>query len=94
MVFSGNPKAASPEAASFYQVAAVSLDMEGFFKKQVEECLELERQAFTAEDRAFWRQAADRWNEALRQSRTQAQTSKKAAGVRAARASFKYTAEA
>jgi len=74
-------------------VTAVSFDMEGFFKKQVEECRELERQAFTAEDRAFWRQAADRWQEQLRQAQTQGQTRKKTAPMRADRASFKYSAD-
>jgi glyoxylase-like metal-dependent hydrolase (beta-lactamase superfamily II) len=65
------------------------------FKKQVEECRELERQApVAAEDRAFWRQAADRWQEQLRQAQTQTQTRKKAAGKRADRSGFKYTAEA
>ena len=66
--------------------------MEEFFKRQVEECRELERQAVTAEDRAFWRQAIDRWQEQLRQ--TQTRTSKKAAAIRAGKASFKYSAEA
>jgi hypothetical protein len=69
--------------------AAVAFDMEDFFKKQVEECRELERQAVTADDRAFWRQAADRWQEQLRQ--TQTRTPKKAAPIRADKAAFKYT---
>jgi hypothetical protein len=66
--------------------------MEEFFKKQVEECCELEGQAVTAEDRAFWRQAANRWQEQLRQAQTR--TSKKAIAIRADKASFKYSAEA
>ena len=67
-------------------------DKREFFKKQIEECRELEGQAVTAEDRAFWRQSADRWQEQLRYAETQAQ--KKVAAVRAHRASFKYGAEA
>jgi hypothetical protein len=66
--------------------------MEEFFKKQMEECRELERQAVTTEDRAFWRQAADRWQEQLRQAQTR--TQKTAAAIRADKASFKYSAEA
>ncbi len=69
----------------------MSFDMEEFFKRQVEECRELERQAVTAEDHSFWRQAADRWQEQLRQA--QAQKRKKVAVIRADRASFKYSAE-
>jgi hypothetical protein len=55
-------------AASFYQVGAVPFDKEEFFKKQIEECRELERQAANADDRAFWRQAVGRWEEQLRQA--------------------------
>jgi hypothetical protein len=66
--------------------------MEEFFKRQVEECCELERQAVIAEDRAFWRQAANRWQEQLRQA--QNRTPRKAAAIRADKASFKYSAEA
>ncbi len=64
-------------------------DTEAFFKKKVEECRELEIQAVTAEDRAFWRQAASRWEEQLRQAL--AQTRKKASAKRAEKASFRYT---
>jgi hypothetical protein len=39
---------------------------EAFFKKQIEECRELERHAVNAEDRAFWAHAAGRWEEQLR----------------------------
>jgi hypothetical protein len=49
----------------------MSFDKEEFFKKQVEECRELERQAIKAEDQTFWRQTADRWEEQLRQAQTQ-----------------------
>ena len=56
------------EAASFYRGEAVPFDKEEFFKKQIEECRELERQAANAEDRAFWRQAVGRWEEQLRQA--------------------------
>jgi hypothetical protein len=37
-----------------------------FFKKQIEECRELEKHAVDEEDRAFWQQAAARWEEQLR----------------------------
>jgi hypothetical protein len=43
-----------------------SFDKEEFFKKQIEECRELESQAVSGEDRAFWRQAVGRWEEQLR----------------------------
>jgi hypothetical protein len=56
------------EAASFYQGQAVSFDWQEFFKAQIEECRELERQAVNGEDRAFWRQAVARWEEQLRQA--------------------------
>jgi hypothetical protein len=56
------------EAASFYRGEAVPFDKEEFFKKQIEECRELESQAVSAEDRAFWRQAVGRWEEQLRQA--------------------------
>jgi hypothetical protein len=46
----------------------VPFDKEDFFKKQIEECRELESQAVSAEDRAFWRQAVGRWEEQLRQA--------------------------
>jgi hypothetical protein len=51
----------------------VPLDKEEFFKKQIEECRKLERQALSAKDRAFWQQAAGRWKEQLRQAQ-EAQT--------------------
>jgi hypothetical protein len=56
------------EAASFYRGEAVPFDKEEFFKKQIEECRELESQAVSADDRAFWRQAVGRWEEQLRQA--------------------------
>lgn len=60
------------ETASLLSRArAVSFDKEEFFKKRVEDCRELERTAVNAEDRAFWRQAADRWQEQLRQADAQ-----------------------
>jgi hypothetical protein len=43
----------------------VSFDKQDFFKKQIEECRELESQATNAEDRAFWRQAVERWEQQL-----------------------------
>jgi hypothetical protein len=46
----------------------VSFDWQEFFKAQIEECRELERQAVNGEDRAFWRQAVARWEEQLRQA--------------------------
>jgi len=49
----------------------MSFDWEGFFKKQIEKCRELETRAINAEDRAFWRQAAERWEEQFRQAQTQ-----------------------
>ena len=48
-------------------------DKEDFFKKQIEDCREFERQALSAKDRAFWQQAAGRWKEQLRQAQ-EAQT--------------------
>jgi hypothetical protein len=59
------------EAASFYRGEAVPFDKEEFFKKQIEECRELESQAVSAEDRSFWRQAAGRWEQQLRQAQAQ-----------------------
>jgi hypothetical protein len=44
------------------------LDWQEFFKAQIEECRELERQAVNGEDRAFWRQAIARWEEQLPQA--------------------------
>jgi len=66
------------------------LTRKSFSKKQLEECREFKRQASTAEDRAFWLQAAERWQEQLRQAQTQ--TAKKA--TRPGKRSFKYSAEA
>jgi hypothetical protein len=54
----------------------VSFDWQEFFKQQIEECRELERHAINAEDRAFWRQAAGRWKQQLRQAE-QAQSGKR-----------------
>jgi hypothetical protein len=49
-------------------VSTVTFDKDEFFKKQIEECRELERQAANAEDRAFWQQAIGRWQDQLRQA--------------------------
>jgi hypothetical protein len=56
------------EAASFYRMRAVTFDKEVFFKKQIEDCRELERQAVSADDRSFWRQTVARWEAQLRQA--------------------------
>jgi hypothetical protein len=53
----------------------VPFDKEEFFKKQIEECRALERQALSTKDRAFWQQAAARWKEQLCQAQ-EAQTIK------------------
>jgi hypothetical protein len=37
------------------------------FQRQIEECRELARHAVNAADRAFWLQAAERWEGLLRQ---------------------------
>jgi hypothetical protein len=61
------PKSARPslgEAASSY---TVMLDKKVFFQRQIEECRELLRHAVNDEDRAFWQQAAERWEGTLRQ---------------------------
>jgi hypothetical protein len=70
----------------------MAFDKEEFFKKQLEECRELEQQSLNAEDRAFWRLAGERWQEQLRQAQSQAR--KKATTFRADKASFKYSTEA
>jgi hypothetical protein len=46
----------------------VSFHKEDFFKKQIEECRELEKRAANAADRDLWRQAAARWEEQLRRA--------------------------
>jgi hypothetical protein len=51
-------------------------DWQEFFKKQIKECRELQRQAINAQDRTFWRQAAERWEEQLRQAQ-QAQSGRR-----------------
>jgi hypothetical protein len=43
------------------------LDKEVFFSRQIEECQELARHSVNAEDRAFWLQAAERWEVLLKQ---------------------------
>jgi hypothetical protein len=43
------------------------LDKKVFFQRQIEECRELLRHAVNAEDRAFWLQAAERWEGLLKQ---------------------------
>ena len=45
------------------------LDKKIFFQRQIEECRELARHAVNAEDRAFWLQAAERWEGLLKQIR-------------------------
>jgi hypothetical protein len=49
----------------------VPFDKEAFFQKQIEECRALERQALSMKDRAFWQQAAGRWEQQLRQAQAQ-----------------------
>jgi hypothetical protein len=43
------------------------LDKSVFFQRQIEECQELARHAVNAQDRAFWLQAAERWEALLKQ---------------------------
>jgi hypothetical protein len=52
----------------FIEVKPCHSAKKNFSKKQIEECRELESQAASAEDRAFWRQAVGRWEEQLRQA--------------------------
>jgi len=52
----------------------VRFDWQEFFRKQIEECRELERHAVNAEDRAFWQLATKRWGEQLRQAEAQIRT--------------------
>ena len=42
------------------------LDREIFFQRQAEECRELARWAVNEDDRAFWQQTAERWEEQIR----------------------------
>jgi hypothetical protein len=53
------------------QAHAMPFDRQEFFRKQIEECRELERHAVTAEDRAFWQQTTKRWEEQLRLAESQ-----------------------
>jgi hypothetical protein len=53
----------------------VPFDKEALFQKQIEECRALEGEALSTKDRAFWQQAAGRWEQQLRQA--QAQTRKR-----------------
>ena len=46
-------------------------DLQDFFRKQIEECRELEGHAVSAEDRAFWQQTIKRWEEQLRHAEGQ-----------------------
>jgi hypothetical protein len=46
-------------------------DWQEFFRRQIEECRELERHAVNAEDRAFWHQTTKRWEEQLRLAEAQ-----------------------
>jgi hypothetical protein len=62
-------RASLEEDGLFVRYTGMSFDIEEFFKKQIEECRELESQAVSAEDRAFWRQAVGRWEEQLRQAK-------------------------
>jgi hypothetical protein len=52
------------EIASLLSLEVLALDR--FVKRQIEECRELARHAVDEEDRAFWQQAAARWEEQLR----------------------------
>jgi len=52
------------EAASSY---TAMLDKSVFLQRQIEECRELLRHAVNDEDRAFWQEAAARWESQLRQ---------------------------
>jgi hypothetical protein len=45
------------------------IDKKLFFQRQIEECRELARHAVDAEDRAFWLQAAERWEGLLKQTK-------------------------
>jgi hypothetical protein len=49
-------------------VHAVSFDTQAYFKRQIEECCELARHAINADDQAFWKQVAGRWEEQLREA--------------------------
>jgi len=46
----------------------MSFDWEEFFKKQIEENGEHRKLADNTEDRAFWQQAAERWEEQHRRA--------------------------
>ncbi len=59
-------------------------DWQEFFKKQIEECRELEKQAVNTEDRAFWRQAGARWEEQFRQAQEAETRTAKAKRVQSA----------
>jgi len=60
----------------------VPFDWQEFFRKQIEECRELERRAVNSEDRAFWQQTTKRWEEQLRLD--EAQTRSRSPQVRGA----------
>jgi hypothetical protein len=49
-------------------------DWQDFFRKQIEECRQLEGNAVTAEDRAFWQRTTKRWEEQLRLAESQKPT--------------------
>ena len=40
---------------------------EDFFRAQIEECLAMAKWSLNKEDREFWKQLAQRWEERLRQ---------------------------
>jgi hypothetical protein len=53
----------------------MQFDWQEFFRKQIEECRELEEHAVNAEDRAFWQQTTTRWEEQLRLAEAQTRRS-------------------
>jgi hypothetical protein len=63
---------------------------EEFFSNQVEECLELAKNAVSDEDRVFWERLAQGWAERLRQLRRP--TAPKAPSERARTRTFKRRA--
>jgi hypothetical protein len=53
-------------AVSFLPAQGIIRVSDPFFKRQIEECQELARHSVDEKDRAFWQQAAARWEEQLR----------------------------
>jgi len=63
------------------------LDREIFFQRQAEECRELARHSANEDDRTFWQQTAERWEEQIRKFKQvpkQKMSAKIAASVRPA----------